>query len=127
MSDITKITNIETATAIWEFNPSLPDNRILGDSLDVVAAVHTLAIKIQCSGQHIEYFETPLSVPLQSNIQWGTADGMLGRSHHLHLPINLFINSANEFYGLIMTIRRNGSVIKHIPWTPFSFKPSDWD
>ncbi|KAF9220021.1 hypothetical protein BS17DRAFT_759993 [Gyrodon lividus] len=136
MSDITKIANIETATAIWEFDPSLPDNRILGDSLDVVAAVHTLAIKIQCSGQRIEYFETlqvkcgietPLSIPLQSNIRWGTADGMLGRSHHLRLPINLFINSADELYGLITTIRQNGSVVKHIPWTAFSFKPSDWD
>ncbi|KIK74498.1 hypothetical protein PAXRUDRAFT_19732 [Paxillus rubicundulus Ve08.2h10] len=49
MSNITKITNIETATAIRKFNPSLPDNRILGDSLDIVAAVCTLAIKIQCS------------------------------------------------------------------------------
>ncbi|KAF9222249.1 hypothetical protein BS17DRAFT_639695, partial [Gyrodon lividus] len=38
-----------------------------------------------------------------------------------------FINSADELYGPITTIRRNGSVVKHIPWTAFSFKPSDWD
>jgi hypothetical protein len=108
MSVITRIANVETTTAIWEFDPSLPNNRVLGDSLDVVAAIRTLAIKvcshyfwqvissnglkIQCSGQRIEYFEmlqgkcgieTPLKIPLHSNVRWGTADGMLGRAYHL--------------------------------------------
>jgi hypothetical protein len=46
MSSITKIANVETTTAIWEFDPTLPNNRILGDSLDVIAAVRTLAIKV---------------------------------------------------------------------------------
>ncbi|KAG2752567.1 hypothetical protein P692DRAFT_20708915, partial [Suillus brevipes Sb2] len=77
MSVITRIANIETTTAIWEFDPLLPNNRVLRDSLDVVAAVRTLAIKIQSSGQRIEYFETlqvkcgipiPLKIPLHSNV-----------------------------------------------------------
>ena len=39
MSAITKIASVETTMAIWEFNPSLPSSRILGNSLDVVAAI----------------------------------------------------------------------------------------
>lgn len=46
MAHITKITAVETATAIWEFDPELPANRVLGGSLDVIAAVRTLAIKV---------------------------------------------------------------------------------
>ncbi|KAG9307885.1 hypothetical protein JVU11DRAFT_13043, partial [Chiua virens] len=92
MSHITKISAVKMTTAIWEFNPSLDSNRILDDSLDVVSMIRTLSIKIQCSGQHIEYFETLqkkcsidpiLSIPLHSNIRWGMADGMLGRSYAL--------------------------------------------
>ncbi|KAG1906590.1 uncharacterized protein F5891DRAFT_975363 [Suillus fuscotomentosus] len=46
MSVITYITNIETTTTIWEIDPLLPNNHVLGDLLDIVAVVHTLAIKI---------------------------------------------------------------------------------
>jgi len=46
MDRITKIAAVETTTAIWEYDPSLPDNRVLNGSLDVVAAVRTLAIKV---------------------------------------------------------------------------------
>jgi hypothetical protein len=46
MSQITKIAVVENATAIWEYDPSLEDNRILGGSLDVIAAIRTLAIKV---------------------------------------------------------------------------------
>ncbi|KIM56438.1 hypothetical protein SCLCIDRAFT_68622, partial [Scleroderma citrinum Foug A] len=74
---ITKFTSVETTMAIWEFNLSLPSSRILGDLLDVVAAIRTITIKIQCSGQPIEYFHmlqnncsinSPLSIPLHSNV-----------------------------------------------------------
>jgi hypothetical protein len=73
MTHITKIAAVETATAIWEYDPSLPDNRVLNGSLDVTATIRTLAIKvshvsfslsqfsnlpqIQSSGQRIEAFE----------------------------------------------------------------------
>jgi len=46
MDHITKIAAIETATAIWEYDPSLSDNRVLNGSLDVIAAIRTLAIKV---------------------------------------------------------------------------------
>ena len=74
MGHITKIAAIENATAIWEYDPELPDNRVLGGSLNVIASVRTLAIKvhrtlflfdiymlihfqIQSSGQRIEFFQ----------------------------------------------------------------------
>ena len=47
MAATTKIANVETTTAIWEFDPTLPNNRVLGNLLDVVAAIHTLAIKVR--------------------------------------------------------------------------------
>ena len=87
MSAITNIASVETTSAIWEFDPSVSMNHIPGDSLDVVSAVQMLAIKIQASGQRIAYFErlqtecgitVPLTIPLHSNVRWGTADGMLG-------------------------------------------------
>jgi hypothetical protein len=46
MGHITKITAIENATAIWEYDPALPDNRVLSGSLDVIAAVRTITIKV---------------------------------------------------------------------------------
>ncbi len=46
MSHITKIAAVENATAIWEYDPSLTGNRVLGGSLDVIAAIRTLAIKV---------------------------------------------------------------------------------
>jgi len=46
MKNITKIAVVENATAIWEYDPSRPDNRVLGGSLDVIAAIRTLAIKV---------------------------------------------------------------------------------
>ena len=47
MDHITKIAVVETTAAIWEYDPSLPDNHVLNGSLDVVAAVRTLAIKVR--------------------------------------------------------------------------------
>jgi hypothetical protein len=46
MAHITKLAAVETTTAIWEYDPSLPDNRMLNGSLDVIAAIRTLAIKV---------------------------------------------------------------------------------
>jgi hypothetical protein len=48
MTHITKIAAVETSTAIWEYDPSLPDNRVLHGSLDVIAAIRTIAIKVHC-------------------------------------------------------------------------------
>jgi len=46
MDRIMKIAAVEMTTAIWEYDPSLPNNRVLNGSLDVVAAVRMLAIKV---------------------------------------------------------------------------------
>ena len=39
MSHVTKIAAVETATAIWEYDPTLPDNCVLGGSLDVISTI----------------------------------------------------------------------------------------
>ena len=109
MDHITKITAVETATVIWEDDSSLFDNHVLNGSLDVIAAIRTLAIKvcitfipssciskishqIQSSGQRIEAFDklqiecgipNPLKIALHSNVRWGTAYHMLSVSHKL--------------------------------------------
>ena len=114
MTHITKIAAVETATAIWEYDPSLPDNRVLNGSLDVTAAIRTLAIKvghvsfslsrfsnfpqIQSSGQRIEAFEKlqvecglkdTLKIPLHSNVRWGTAHRMLSVSFKIRQVRNV--------------------------------------
>ena len=47
MTHITKVAVVENATAIWEYDPSQDDNCVLGDSLDVIAVIRILAIKVQ--------------------------------------------------------------------------------
>ena len=47
MSHIMKIAAVENATAIWEYDPSCEDNWVLGGSLDVIAAICMLAIKVR--------------------------------------------------------------------------------
>jgi hypothetical protein len=89
---ITKLAAVENQTMIWEYDPQLPGNRVLGGSLDVISAIRTVAIKIQASGQRIKYFEklqiqckinNPLRIPLHSNIRWGSAYNMLERASRL--------------------------------------------
>jgi hypothetical protein len=46
MGHITRIAAVENATAIWEYDPELPGNRVLGGSLDVIASIRTMAIKV---------------------------------------------------------------------------------
>ena len=59
MSILTHIGTIETTTAIWEYDPTLPTNWALRGSLNIVSAIRTLAIKIQSMGQYITYFHQP--------------------------------------------------------------------
>jgi hypothetical protein len=42
-------------------------------------------------------------------------------------PINLFVATADQRYGPITTIRRDGQVMKHIPWSAFRFSETDWE
>jgi hypothetical protein len=46
MGHITKIAVVENTNAIWEYDPELPGNRVLGGALDVVAALRTLVVKV---------------------------------------------------------------------------------
>ena len=55
MAEITKLAAVENATAIWEYDPTQADNRVLGGSLDVIAAICTLAIKVKIEFIHTAY------------------------------------------------------------------------
>jgi hypothetical protein len=46
MGHITKTVAMENTTTIWEYDPNLPHNQVLGGSLDVIAAIRTIAIKV---------------------------------------------------------------------------------
>ena len=46
MGCTTKIAAVENATVIWEYEPFLLNNRVLGGSLDVIAAICTVAVKV---------------------------------------------------------------------------------
>jgi hypothetical protein len=108
--------------------------------------------KIQSSGQRIEYFEQLqiqcriamlLKIPLHSNTRWGSAYNMLDRAYHLcqvlllnptfhavinlHIkPIKLFITAADELFGPITVICREGQIEKQIRWGAFQLKEADW-
>lgn len=55
MGDITKIAAVENATAIWEYDSICKDNHVLEDSLDVIAAIRTLAIKVSLALTGLSY------------------------------------------------------------------------
>ena len=40
--------------------------------------------------------------------------------------INLFISSADELFGLMTTIRRDGFTLKHIKWASFVLSNANW-
>ena len=40
--------------------------------------------------------------------------------------INLFINCADALFGPITTVRKDGRVVKDIPWTAFTLTAGDW-
>lgn len=47
MGCITKIAAVENANAIWEYDPNLLDNRLTGGTLDHIAALRTVIIKVR--------------------------------------------------------------------------------
>ena len=62
MGHITKIVAVENATAIWEYDPTREDNQVLGGSLDVIATIQTLAIKVRVdmNPQYSHLMQPPL-------------------------------------------------------------------
>jgi hypothetical protein len=73
MGHITKIAAIETTSVIWKYDPSLLDNNMLGGLLNVISAIHTVAIKICHVFDVILY---SLSFPLDSNCWIGNIVGL---------------------------------------------------
>ena len=94
---------IETRSMIWEYDPSDPNNCVLGGGLDIIPTIHTLAIKvcisvdlschtnssecidtafratnpeIQISPDQV-YNKTSLKLTVHGNTHWGSAFGML--------------------------------------------------
>jgi hypothetical protein len=66
MAHITKIAAVETTTAIWDYNPSLDDHQVLGGSLNVIAIIRTLAIKVSFC---LSYCYTSFSFPTDLSIR----------------------------------------------------------
>ena len=89
MAEITKIATVETTEAIWSYDPSLPENRVLKGSLDFISTVRTLFVKICASGTRIAKFEncqrecgisTPTKLSTHSNVRWGSALQMIQKA-----------------------------------------------
>jgi hypothetical protein len=60
MSHITKTAVLENKSAIWEYDPALPSNRISNGGLDVIATIRTLAIKVsQVLSRSIDCADVP--------------------------------------------------------------------
>lgn len=87
---------------------------------------------------------TPVKIPLHSNVRWSSAHKMLDRAlllrqvaYFLHYndliaeyilskAINMFISTADDIYGPMTTIRREGRIEKHIRWEAFKLSEADW-
>ena len=59
MACITRMAAIETTTAIWDYDPDLPKNRIMNGSLpvDAVAALRTLSVKVDSIFYSLNVFQ----------------------------------------------------------------------
>lgn len=42
-------------------------------------------------------------------------------------PLKLFLSSADELFGPITTLRKNGRIVKKIPWSTFILNDEDWE
>lgn len=49
MTDVTQVGVIESKQAIWDYDPTLEENRVVSGGLDVIAVIRTLAIKVSSS------------------------------------------------------------------------------
>ena len=53
MSEITQLAVVETKQAIWDFDPSLPENRLVIGGLDVIATIRTLVVKVYLTSSYL--------------------------------------------------------------------------
>ena len=52
---------------------------------------------------------------------------MLERAIKLREPIKIFLTMADEKFGPITTIRRDGKITAKIPWSAFQLSDKDWE
>ena len=70
MSHIMKIAAVENLTAIWEYDPTHSDNCVLGGSLDVIATICMLTIKVRISRYpKLTFTHKTNDIPLDSGTQ----------------------------------------------------------
>lgn len=53
MTEVTQVGIIESKQAIWDYDPTLEENRVVSGGLDVIAVIRTLAIKVSPSAAFI--------------------------------------------------------------------------
>jgi hypothetical protein len=109
MGCITKIAAVENMTAIWEYDPDLPDNHVLGGSLDVIAAVRTIAIKV-CSINI--YCQSNFTVPSDSSL-WST-NQVLQRAPDSMQDAQLTSNPTPQQYLVGLSIQHARSLIQDV-------------
>ncbi|KAM5541078.1 hypothetical protein V8D89_005389 [Ganoderma adspersum] len=134
MGQITQVAIAENKQAIWDYNPNDPHSLVNG-SIDLIAVIHTLIVKIQVSGQWKQAFEElqidgtrplPLALIVHNNTHWGSGFGMTKRVFDLRKEVDSFILTANVCFGPIMTIKKKRQLMKHIPWGAFLLTESNW-
>ncbi|KAF9019897.1 hypothetical protein BDZ89DRAFT_1139019 [Hymenopellis radicata] len=131
MCVITKKAAMESAHAIWSYDPENKDNRILDGKLDIIAILHTFIVKCYASRQRIQYFEScqlqselkpVLKMVLHGNIRWSPAHGMMDRAYKLKKA-----STADLRFGPMTVIRNEKcQIIKKIPWHACRFEVEDW-
>ena len=58
MDHVTKRAIAESSTAIWEYDPSLEENKVAGGKLDVLSVLRTINIKVRASLLIYSYYDT---------------------------------------------------------------------
>ena len=131
MGKITKISIIDTTNAIWEFNSSLSRNRILGNDrellLDVIAALHTLIIKV-CSIQFIQLYSYSILFLLDPHFR--TANWILWKARNwmwlpsypqAHTPEQHMMGECIWYVGACTSFAPGTSIF--IFWTQYHLMP----
>ena len=76
MSEITQLAVVETKQAIWDFDPSLPENRLVIGGLDVIAMIRTLVVKVYLTSSHLR----PTSDQSRSDSSLRSAQGVVRKA-----------------------------------------------
>jgi hypothetical protein len=108
MGHITKLAAVETATAIWEYDPSLPNNHVLGGSLDVIASICTIAVKVHAfdhDSGYLHYFSFSFRFRLPDSESSTSTNFSSSASLHSHLRFPSTAISDGEQHIACLTAR----------------------